>query len=67
MFACFHKILPWHLPFKNIICNIVVVINFYIFIYLNLSLCLSWFPMTSLSCDCHVTEKHAVIHPSPDS
>ena len=31
MFTCFHKILPWHLPFKNVICNIVVAINFYIF------------------------------------
>ena len=31
MFTCFHKILPWHLPFKNAICNIVVAINFYIF------------------------------------
>ena len=31
MFTCFHQIMPWHLPFKNSICNIVVVINFYIF------------------------------------
>ena len=37
-----------------------------IFIHLILLLCLSWFPMTSLSCDCHVTQKHAVIHLSPD-
>ena len=31
MFTCFHIILPWHLPFKNVICNIVVAINFFIF------------------------------------
>ena len=31
MFTCFHKILPWHLPFKNVICNIVVAINYYTF------------------------------------
>ena len=31
MFTYFHKILPWHLPFKNVICNIVVAINFYTF------------------------------------
>ena len=31
MFTCFHKILSWHLPFKNVICNIVVAINFYTF------------------------------------
>ena len=31
MFTCFHKILLWHLPFKNVICNIVVAINFYTF------------------------------------
>ena len=31
MFTCFHKILPWHLPFKNVICNIVVAINCYTF------------------------------------
>ena len=30
MFTCFHKILPWHL-LKNVICNIVVAINFYTF------------------------------------
>ena len=31
MLTCFHKILPWHLPFKNVICNIVVAINLFIF------------------------------------
>ena len=31
MFTCFHKILPWHLPFKNVIYNIIVAINFYTF------------------------------------
>ena len=28
MLTCFHIILPWHLPFKNIICNIVSAVNF---------------------------------------
>ena len=31
MFTCFHIILPWHLPFSNVICNIVVAVNFYTF------------------------------------
>ena len=31
MFTCFHIILPSHLPFKNVICNIVVAIIFYTF------------------------------------
>ena len=31
MFTCFHKTLPWHLPSKNVICNIVVAINLYTF------------------------------------
>ena len=31
MFTCFHTILPWHLPFKNVICNMVVVVNFHTF------------------------------------
>ena len=31
MFTCCHKILLWHLPFKNVICNIVVAIIFYTF------------------------------------
>ena len=31
MFTCFHIILPWHLPFMNVICNIVVAIIFYTF------------------------------------
>ena len=30
-FTCFHIILPWHLPFKNFICKIVVAVNFYTF------------------------------------
>ena len=31
MITCFHIILPWHLPFKNVICYIVVAVNFYTF------------------------------------
>ena len=31
MFTCFHIILPWHLPFNNVICNIVVAVTFYTF------------------------------------
>ena len=31
MFTSFHIILPWHLPFKNVICNIVVAVDFYTF------------------------------------
>ena len=31
MFTCFHIILPRHLPFNNVICNIVVAVNFYTF------------------------------------
>ena len=31
MFTCFHIILPRHLPLKNVICNILVAVNFYTF------------------------------------
>ena len=31
MFTCFHIILPWHVSFKNVICNIVVAFIFYTF------------------------------------
>ena len=31
MFTCFHIILPWHLPFKNVICNNAVAVNSYTF------------------------------------
>ena len=31
MFTCFHIILPCHLPFNNVICNIVVAVTFYTF------------------------------------
>ena len=31
MFTCFHIILPWHLPFNNVIFNIVVAVTFYTF------------------------------------
>ena len=36
-------------------------------LHLNLLLCLSWFPTTSLSCDCHVTRNHVAVYLSPDS
>ena len=42
----------------------VTLLQLLILIHSNLLLCLSWFPMTSLSCDCHVTRNQAVIHPS---
>ena len=57
----FSKISPSHLPFSNVICNVILRPLFSI--HLNLLLRLSWFPMTSLSRDCHVTQNHAVIHP----
>ena len=28
MFTCFHRILPWHFPFPNVICNIEAAFNF---------------------------------------
>ena len=28
MFTCFHRILPWHFPFPNVICRIEAAINF---------------------------------------
>ena len=31
MFTCLHIILPWHLSFNNVFCNIVVAVNFYTF------------------------------------
>ena len=31
MFTYFHIILPWHLPFNNVMCNIVVAANIYTF------------------------------------
>ena len=63
MFTCFHRVSPCHLPFSNVICNIDVAVYFDTF---EIVIVLSWFPMTSLSCDCHVTRNHKVIHPSSD-